>query len=108
MHTLAAGVLPLCAAADDFKARRFKPTGVVVALETSQGVRVGHLRLETQLFCSVRTRSIVADAVRRMRLLAAAKGRSSSRAASASAAHPPPIASNEGVAASLTAVRSLS
>lgn len=72
LHTIARGVLPLHAAAEGFSARRFKPSPVSVTLENSQGVRLGELTLDTQLFSSVRTRSIVADAVRRMRLLASA------------------------------------
>jgi hypothetical protein len=72
LHTLACGVLPLHAAAEDFRARRFKPTAVTVTLETPQGARVGDLRVETQVFSSVRTRSVVLEAVRRMRMLAVA------------------------------------
>jgi hypothetical protein len=65
-------VLPLHAAAEDLAARRFKPTAVTVTFETPQGVRVGDVRLEAQLFSSLRTRSYVVEAVRRMRLLATA------------------------------------
>lgn len=72
MHTVAYGVLPLHAAAEGFKARRFKPSPVRVGLDTPQGMRLGDLLLDTQLFSSVRTRSIMVDAVRRMRMLAAA------------------------------------
>jgi len=73
LHTLAYGVLPLYGAAQDFKLRRFKPTAVAVTFESPQGVRVGDLTIEAQVFSSARTRSIVADAVRRMKLLAAAR-----------------------------------
>jgi hypothetical protein len=71
-HTLALGVLPLYAAAEDFKTRRFRPTAVVVTFETQQGARIGSVSFEAQLFSSLRTRSYVVEAVRRMRLLAAA------------------------------------
>ncbi|GBF95749.1 inositol 5-phosphatase [Raphidocelis subcapitata] len=94
LHTLALGVLPLNTAAEDFTARRFKPTAVNVTLETPQGARLGELRVEAQVFSSVRTRSVVLEAVRRMRMLAVASGARpargglAGRAVSASAATP--------------------
>ena len=74
-------MLPLHDAAQAFAARRFKPAPVAVELEAPQGARLGALRVDAQVFGSARTRGIVADAVRRMRLLAAAASSSSSSSA---------------------------
>lgn len=73
-RTLALGVLPLHSAAEAFRRRRFKAERAVVQLETPQGRPFAALGLEAAIFSSARTRSIVADAVRRMRLLAAVGG----------------------------------
>ena len=73
-RTVAYGVLPLYSAAEAFRCRCFKPERMTVALETPQGLPFADLSLEAAIFSSVRTRSIVTDAVRRMRLLAAAAG----------------------------------
>ncbi|KIZ06625.1 hypothetical protein MNEG_1327 [Monoraphidium neglectum] len=96
--------MPLNSAAVDFASRRFKPSGVAVDLETPDGKRVGVLGVELQMLTSNRTRSIVADAVRRMRLMAAISSnqRALSRAASASAMQPKTIAKS-GEAASRSA-----
>jgi hypothetical protein len=93
--TLALGVLPLVSAADDFSGRRYTPTPVAVTLETPDGRRLGEMSVGAQVFSGARTRSIVADAVRRMRLMAAVRAHRHNlpRAASAAAAHGRPAAS---------------
>ena len=91
-------MMPLFSAVEDFAARRFKPTPLELPLETPDGRRIGTLAVEAQIFSSARTRSIVADAVRRMKLLAAVKRHHTvmaPRGASASVTQPkavPPLA----------------
>lgn len=82
-HTIATAVLPLHSAVEDFAARRFKPATLEAALEAPDGRRAGTVAVEAQIFSSARTRSIVSDAVRRMKLLVAVRSHHHAGAAAA-------------------------
>ena len=105
-QTIALAVLPLVCIADDFSARTLVATTVAATFETPSGQHVGELELAAQLFSGMRTRSIVNDAVHRMRLMAAARSQKLMRAPSAAPAHCRPARSADHAPLALSPVRS--
>jgi hypothetical protein len=92
-RTLARGVLPLHNAAAEYAARSFKSVAVPLQLEASSAL-VGGCVCTVQLISSVSVRAGMLEAIRRMRLMAAARRSASDSAAALAGVAPTPSSSS--------------